>query len=97
MYDFFKAGNSIADAIGKATKPLSSAQRTVLIGAVAAWVDRAAADEREACAKVSEDITFAARLERSYMSDSGAPCKIADAIRKRSDGLNNRRVTSADF
>ena len=74
--DFFKAGNSIADAIGEATKRLSSAQRTVLIGAAAAWIDKVVADEREACARICESI---------HCSGPNGAGIAADKIRKRSN------------
>ena len=81
--DFFKAGNSIADAIGEATKRLSSAQRTVLIGAVAAWIDKVVADEREACAELAEGAT--AYTQFQTVEHYKIASVIASAIRTRSN------------
>ena len=75
--DYFTAGNSIADTIGEAAKHLTLGQRTVLIGAVAAWIDHAVMAEREACATVAEEF-------EDDMGDGKAQ-KIADAIRMRSN------------
>lgn len=46
--DYSKAINSVADTISKASKPLSEAQKMLMAGAMAVWLEKAATDEREA-------------------------------------------------
>lgn len=84
--DYSKAIDSVADTLNRAGNPMTEAQKMLMAGAMAVWLDKAVTEERESCAVECERMMMFPRGREESFAHHGVEAA-AKAIRERSNKI----------